>query len=79
MLTLIKTRKNSAIKTFVLKRIVQVVKLCAEQGFRGHRDNCTEGFTRDGNFMAILKAFVKIDPVLNDHLSDGPANSQMNS
>ena len=29
--------------------------------------------------MAILKAFVKIDPVLNDHLSDGPVNSQMNS
>ena len=51
----------------VLKRIVQVVKLCAEQGLplREHRDNCTKGFTRDGNF--------------NDHLSNGPKNSQMNS
>ena len=51
----------------VLKRIVQVVKLCAEQGLplKEHRDNCTKGFTRGGNF--------------NDHLSNGPKNSQMNS
>ena len=29
--------------------------------------------------MAILKAFGKIDPVLYDHLSNGPKNAQMNS
>ena len=50
----------------VLKRIVQVVKLCEEQGLplRGHRDNSTEEFTRDGNFMAILRGFAKINPFL---------------
>ena len=65
----------------VLKCIVQVVQLCAEQGLqlRGHRDNYTEEFTRDGNFMAILKSFAKIDPVLYDHLSNGPKNAQLNS
>ena len=65
----------------ILKRIVQVVKLCAEQGLplRGHRDNSTEELTRDGNFMAILEGFAKIDPVLYDHLSNGPKNAQINS
>ena len=60
---------------------MQVVKLCAEQGLplRGHRDNSTEEFTTDGNFMAILKGSVKIDPVLHDHLSNGPNNAQINS
>ena len=65
----------------VLKRILQVVELCAEQGLplRGPRGNCTEGFTRDGNFIAILKGFAKIDLVLNDHRRNSPKNSQMNS
>ena len=60
---------------------MQVVKLCAEQDLplRGHRDNSTEEFTRDSNFMAILKGFTKIDPVLYDHLSNGPKNAQMSS
>ena len=65
----------------VLKSIVQVVKLCAEQGLplRGHRDNSTEEFMRDGNFMAIWKGFAKTDHVLYDHLSNNPKNAQMNS
>ena len=60
---------------------MQVVKLCAEQGLplRGHQDNSTEEFTRNGNFMAILNGFAKIDPVPYDHLSNGPKNAQMNS
>ena len=60
---------------------MHVVKLFAEQGLplRGHRDNSTEEFTRDSNFVAILKVFAKIDPVLYDHLSNGPKNAQMNS
>ena len=29
--------------------------------------------------MAILKGFAKLDPVLDDHLSNGPKNVQMNS
>ena len=72
-------RYNKILHT--LKRIVQVVKICAEQGLPlgGHRDNSTEEFTTDGNFMAILKSFAKIDPVLYDHLSNGPKNDQMNS
>ena len=36
-------------------------------------------FTMDGNFTAILKGFAKIDPVLDDHLRNGPKNAQMNS
>ena len=64
-----------------MQGIVQVVKLCAEQALplRGHRDNSTQEFTRDGNSMAILKGSAKIDPVLYDHLSNGPKNTQMNS
>ena len=65
----------------VLKNIVEVVKLCVEQGIllRVHRDNSTEKFTRDGSFMAILKGFAKIDLDLSDYLSNGPKNAQMNS
>ena len=29
--------------------------------------------------MAILKGFAKLDPVLDDHLSNGPKYVQMNS
>ena len=29
--------------------------------------------------MANLKGFAKIDPVLHDHLGNGPMNAQMNS
>ena len=29
--------------------------------------------------MAILKGFAILDPVLDDHLSNGPKNVQMNS
>ena len=48
-------------------------------GLRRHRDSCTEKFTMDGNFTAILKGFAKIDLVLDDHLRNGPKNAQMNS
>ena len=34
---------------------------------------------RDGNFMAILEGCARIDPVLYDHLSNGPKNAQMNT
>ena len=60
---------------------MKAVKLCEEQGLllRAHRDNSTEEFTKDGNFMAILKGFAKIDLVLNDHLRNGPKNVEINS
>ena len=60
----------------VFERIVQVVKFCAKQGLplRGNRDNSAKEFTRDGNFMAILKGFANINP-----LSNSPKNAQMNS
>ena len=57
---------------------VQVVKLCAEHvlQLRGLRESPTEEFTRDGNFISILKGFAKIDAVLYDHLRNGPKNAQ---
>ena len=54
---------------------VQVVKLCVLQ-LRGHQESPTEEFTRDGNFISILKGFAKIDAALYDHLSNGPENAQ---
>ena len=69
-----KDKKERYNKIFqVVKRIVQVVKLFAEQGLplMGNRDNSR-------NFMANLKGFAKIDPVLYDHLSNGCKNAQMN-
>ena len=67
----------------VLKRIIQAVALCAQQGLalRGHREVESEynEDSRDGNFQAILKSFAEIDPLLKDHLQHGPKNSQMKS
>ena len=65
----------------VLKRVIQIVKVYAKQGlpFRRHRDNSTNEFSRDGNFIAALKSFAEIDTVLDDHLETGPKNAQMKS
>ena len=67
----------------VLKRIIQAVALCAQQGLalRGHREVESEDNedSRDGNFQAILKSFAEIDILLKDHLQHGPKNSQMKS
>ena len=67
----------------VLKRIIQAVVLCPQQGLtlRGHREVKSEDNedSRDGNFRAILKNFTEIDPLLKDHLQHGPKNSQMKS
>ena len=57
---------------------VQVVKLCSEHvlQLRGHRESPMQEFTRDGNFISILKGFAKIDVVLYDHRSNDPKNAQ---
>ena len=66
-----------------LKRIMQAVALCAQQGLalRGNREVESEDNedSRDGNFQAILKSFADIYPLLKDHLRHGPKNSQMKS
>ena len=66
---------------YVLKRVIQAVRVCAKQGLplRGHRDNSRDEFSRDGNFIAILKSFAEIDTVLHDHLENTPKNAQMKS
>ena len=46
---------------------------------RGHGDNSTDEFSRDGNFIAILKSFAEIDTVLHDHLENEPKIAQMKS
>ena len=52
----------------VLKRVIQAVALCAQQGLalRGHREVESEDNedSRDGKFQAILKSFAKIVPLL---------------
>ena len=67
----------------VLKHIIQVVALRAQQGLalRGHREVESEDNedSRYGNFQAILKSFAEVDPLLKDHLQHGPKNSQMKS
>ena len=40
--------------------------------------NSTDEFSRDRNFIAILKSFAEIDTVLHDHLENEP-NAQMKS
>ena len=67
----------------VLKRIIQAVALCAQQGLalRGRREVESEDNedSRDDRFQAILKSFSEIDPLLKDHLQHGPKNSQTKS
>ena len=67
----------------VLKRIIQAVTLCPQQGsaLRGHREVESEDNedSRDSNFLAILKNFAEIDPLLQDHFQHAPKNSQMKS
>ena len=56
----------------VLKRVIQAVALCAQQGLAlsGHREMESEDNedSRDGNFQAILKSFAEINPLLKHHL-----------
>ena len=61
---------------YILKCVIQAVKICATQGFtlREHRDNSTDQFSRVDNFIAILKSFAEIDTVLIDNLENGPKN-----
>ena len=67
----------------VLKRIIQAVALCAQQGLalRGHREVESEDNedSKNDNFWAILKSFAEIDPLLNDRLQHGPKNGQIKS
>ena len=65
----------------VLKRVIQAVKVCEKQGLslREHMDSSTGEFSRDGNFIAILKSFAELDKVLHDHLENGPKCAQMKS
>ena len=61
---------------YILKCVIQAVKICATQGFtlREHRVNSTDQFSRVDNFIAILKSFAEIDTVLIDNLENGPKN-----
>ena len=67
----------------VLKRIIQAVALCAQQGLalRGHREVESQNNedSRDGKFEAILKSFAEIVPLLKDNFQHGPKNSHMRS
>ena len=67
----------------VLKRIIQAVALCAQQGLalRGHREveNQNNEDSIDGKFQAILKSFAEIVPLLTDNFQHGPKNSHMRS
>ena len=61
----------------ILKLTTEAVLLCSEQGivFRGHREqsNYTESYhekrVKRGNFIAIINAFAKLDPILKGHLN----------
>ena len=79
--------QNCDTNLHIIQRIVEAVLLCAEQGLalRGHRDHhmseseescCERSFGR-GNFLAILDAFAKMDPILQDHLNNGKRNAKM--
>ena len=47
-------KKESCITNFqVPKSVVKVAKTCATIVLRGHRNNSTETFSRDGSFIAI--------------------------
>lgn len=71
----------------ILKRIIEAVVLCAEQGLplRGHRDHHlasddNENFEKAsnrGNFIAILEAFAKHDPILLNHMRIGQKSAKM--
>ena len=45
----------------------------------GHRNNSSDLFSRDGNFLAIVKTLTDFDPILKDHLETGSKNAKMTS
>ena len=45
---------------------------------RGHCDNSSELFSRDGNFLAVFKTLPDIDPILK-HLETGSKKVQITS
>ena len=70
----------------VVKRIIEAILLCAEQGIalRGHRDHHqtseADHFERPanrGNFLAILETFALHDEILRQHLLYGQKNAKM--
>ena len=44
---------------------------------RGHRDNSSDLFSKDGNFFAVVKTLADMDPILKDHLETASKNAKM--
>ena len=65
----------------MLNLLIEAVNLCSKQGLplRGHRDNSSELFSRDGNFLAVVKTLPDIDPILKHHLETGSKKVQITS
>ena len=63
----------------ILKLIIKAVNLCSKQGLplRGHRNNSSDLFSRDGYFLEVVKTLANMDPILKDHLETGSKNAQM--
>ena len=71
----------------ILKLITEAVLLCQEQeiAFRGYweQPNYTESYHKKcvntENVVATINAFVKLDPILKDHLKNGAKMQKMTS
>ena len=54
----------------MIKLIIKAVNLCSNQSLplRNHRDNSSDLFSRDGDFLAKVATLADMDPILKDHL-----------
>ena len=74
-------QKRLDLNVHILKLIIKAVNLCSKQGLpvRGHCDNSSDLFSRDGNFHTVVKILADMGPILKDHLETGSKNAQMTS
>ena len=65
----------------ILKLIIKAVNLCSKKDLplRSHCENLSDLFSRDGNFLAVVKTLAHMDPILKDHLETGSKHAQMTS
>ena len=82
-----KGKSNYERNVHILKRVIEAVILCAEQGLalQGHRDYGKPASDDDDDnmkkahqsFLAIVNTFAKFDTILKDHIEQGSRDAKI--
>ena len=75
----IKKQKRFDRNVCSLKLITKAVNFCSKQVLQlhGHSNNSSDLFSRDRNFLAVIKSLADMDPILQYHPKAGYKNAQM--